>query len=219
MPNKLTTGPRKHEVRTIYEMVQHWTWDELSELNDLLLEPSIWITGDDSISDRERIMTANDKVLTSVMAGLKCFWLMDQSSATTINFFDIRADNFAIKRHMFHRLYDDGADPLEVRDEMLSIVNSSFNIDGDDPLWSQIGKRDVSNCTVNWDLVNVCQNPQYLIDRMDTTPSSIYLSNIFDNDNDSSHLYEDFSVLQTAIDDYRRRGGKVWMHNENGFIT
>ena len=93
---RLIASQGRQAIREVYERVQHWSWQDLSILNDLIMEPSVWITGDDAVSDRERIMVSNDKRLISVLAGLKCFWLLDKTSATDIHFFDIRRDNLEI---------------------------------------------------------------------------------------------------------------------------
>ena len=211
---KLIKSQSRESVRAIYEQVQHWPWEDLSILADVIMEPSVWITGDDAISDRERIMVANDKRLISVLAGLKCFWLLDKTSATDIHFFDIRKDNLEIKQQMFNWLYKENIDPRE----KLVDLNPEFNYNIRDPLWEQIGKRDISDCNITWTLVNVVQQPEYITNLLDITPASVYLSNIFDTDNDSSHLYTDYDVLQNALHDFRQRGGKVWLHNIDGFI-
>ena len=114
---------------------------------------------------------------------------------------------------MFDWLYVDRVDPRE----KLVDLNPSFRYNKEDPLWDKIGKRNVSDCTVHWDLINVVQHPEYLIDRMDVVPGSIYLSNIFDRDNESTWLYNNFKTLQDALWKFRRNGGKVWLHG-NGFI-
>ncbi len=211
---KLIQSQDCESVRAIYEQVQHWSWKDLSILADVIMEPSVWITGDDAISDRERIMIANDKRLISVLAGLKCFWLLDNTSATDIHFFDIRRDNLEIKKQMYDWLYVQKIDPRE----KLVDLNPEFNYNINDPLWEHIGKRNITDCNVTWTLINVVQNPDYLIDLLDVTPASVYLSNIFDTDNDSSHLYKDYDALQNALQNFRQRGGKVWLHNIDGFI-
>lgn len=207
-------------VKDLYHTVQHWPMADLFALQELLIEPAIWITGDDSISDRERIMVKGDQKLTSVLAGLKCFWLLEQTTATEIVFFDIRHDNFRIKQRMFDLLYRQGVPGAEVADiiehEEDETVLHNFN--KQDPIWDELGKRDISDCTFQWDLINCVQNQQYLIDHMQTVPSSLYLSNIFDYDNDSSWLQDDFAALKSELAVYKRRGGKVWLHNEKGFL-
>tara|TARA_B100000965_G_scaffold393234_1_gene403771 strand:+ start:9237 stop:9893 length:657 start_codon:yes stop_codon:yes gene_type:complete len=197
-------------VRDIYEQVQHWSWHDLSKLADLIMEPAVWITGEDAVSDRERIMVKNDKRLISVLAGLKCFWLLDQTKATDIHFFDIRRDNLEIKKQMLKWIYRDKIDP---RDKLVDLARH-FNYNIEDPLWDKIGKRDISDCTFTWTLVNICQKPEFIIDLLDVTPASVYLSNIFDDDNDSTHLYSDFSSLKKALRNFQFRGGKVWMHGD-----
>ena len=210
---KLIANQGSKTVRDIYETIQHWSWHDLSIMQDLIMEPSIWITGHDDISFKEELLVNNDKRLVSVLAGLKCFWLLENSSAKDIHFFDLRKDNLEIKKQMFDWLYVDKVDPRE----KLVDLNPSFRYNKEDPLWDKIGKRDVSDCTVHWDLINVVQHPEYLIDRMDVIPGSIYLSNIFDRDNESTWLYDNFKTLQDALWTFRRKGGKVWLHG-NGFI-
>ena len=128
---KLIESQGREAIRDVYERVQHWSWQDLSILNDLIMEPSVWITGDDAVSDRERIMVSNDKRLISVLAGLKCFWLLDKTSATDIHFFDIRRDNLEIKKQMFQWLYVDKIDPRE----KLVDLDSHFNYNENDTLW------------------------------------------------------------------------------------
>ena len=78
---KLLANQGSKTVRDIYETIQHWSWHDLSIMQDLIMEPSIWITGHDDISFKEELLVNNDKRLVSVLAGLKCFWLLENSSA------------------------------------------------------------------------------------------------------------------------------------------
>tara|TARA_B100000900_G_scaffold290386_1_gene249215 strand:- start:1214 stop:1885 length:672 start_codon:yes stop_codon:yes gene_type:complete len=208
-------------VRQLYETVQHWPMADIRLLGEALQEPAIWITGDDAISKREQILMQGDKKLVSVLAGLKCFWMLDNTTATDIHFFDIRKDNLEIKKQMFDLFYVQREDYNTVYDWVLNNVDGRLleQFDLNDELWTQVGKRNVDNCTFTWTLINVAQHPEYLIDNMDVTPGSIYLSNIFDDDNDSSWLYENtLDKLTKAVYDYRHAGGKVWMHNVNSLL-
>ena len=212
---RLIASQGRQAIRDVYERVQHWSWQDLSILNDLIMEPSVWITGDDAVSDRERIMVSNDKRLISVLAGLKCFWLLDKTSATDIHFFDIRRDNLEIKKQMLQWLYVDKIDPRE----KLVDLDSHFNYNVNDTLWEQIGKRDISDCTFTWTLVNICERPEYITNLLDVTPASVYLSIIFDHDNDSTHLYEDFKLIKDALRNFQLKGGKVWIHGEEHLVN
>ena len=47
---KLIANQGSETVRDIYETIQHWSWHDLSILQDIIMERSIWITGHDDFS-------------------------------------------------------------------------------------------------------------------------------------------------------------------------
>ena len=113
-------------VRQIYEAVQHCPMADIRLLGEALQEPAISITGDDATSKREQILMQGDQRLVSVLAGLKCFWMLDNTTATDIHFFDIRKDNLEIKKQMFDLFYVQHEDYNTVYDWVLNNVDGSL---------------------------------------------------------------------------------------------